>query len=710
MPQLPTTQTRRRVATPQRRVQGYSTQAYERGLNVAARSVSDVGDVMGDIGEERYQKQEGLDKERADREAMRLQEKHKSAKKDAVIHAQSRENYAKRQLMDTLYGSDDKDGLYSRKGGNALNLENDFNDEWKTIKEGALSDVTDPDARRALETSLEGMYTSNLGNVKRYRMDERRGYFSNLSNTRSLLAQEQAGLEWNNSESFKIALTDAEESARNSAVMAGSDPDIAAKAAVSSTYTTRIAAMINSGEDDAIMSAAVLYDNARQNGKVMLNDVGTIDTMIDAVLPKVKAKKAFEDFRDNKNITELNTDDIHQAMLQVESGGRHTDAEGNITKSHAGAYGVAQLMPDTAKEITKEMGVAPDYWLTESGNAEMGKYYLDKMVKHFDDKSLGVLAYNWGMGNVQKHIDKVGDPRKGEIAIDDFIAKIDNDEARQYVPKVMQSLGGPTDKLDMGRAQRAAVNMPDKEAALFLKMVDKQNETIDTSLKEEKQQFEEAIHMKVANAGGDYTVLSASEMTQATRLGVDYTKYTGVSDQDALNDLGSMTSNELFAVDLDEYRGQLSFDDINTYKQKQADLQNPSNKLMQDKIDQITRYYFRAELGNDPDNKVYKSQVADMKRFISDSLSSQFEDIGQISDKDINATASAFFKNRIYDPWGLGNRQENIYLMDVGDIPDDIRNSIEQSILNEGKLITENAIKERYILHLGKQGQIQRTK
>jgi len=167
MPQLPNTYGRRQVATPQRRVQGYSTRAYEEANMQAARNIERAGAEMTAYAEKRYDDQT----------------------KEAVIHAQAKENYAKRQLMDALYGTDEEEGIYSKKGGNALRVENDFNERWNGIKEGALSDVENPEARKALERSLESMYMSNLSNVKRYRMAERKSYFSDLSNARSALAQ-----------------------------------------------------------------------------------------------------------------------------------------------------------------------------------------------------------------------------------------------------------------------------------------------------------------------------------------------------------------------------------------------------------------------------------------------------------------------------------------------------------------------------------------
>jgi len=38
-----------------------------------------------------------------------------------------------------------------------------------------------------------------------------------------------------------------------------------------------------------------------------------------------------------------------------------------------------------------------------------------------------------------------------------------------------------------------------------------------------------------------------------------------------------------------------------------------------------------------------------------------------------------------------------------------MRKAIEQSLLNEGKLVTDESVKQRYIMHLRRQGQVKRT-
>lgn len=68
--------------------------------------------------------------------------------------------------------------------------------------------------------------------------------------------------------------------------------------------------------------------------------------------------------------------------------------------SHAGAWGLTQLMPGTAAEV----GVAADYRTNPYSQVIGGATYLARMLSMFDgDIVLSLAAYNAGPGNVQKH-------------------------------------------------------------------------------------------------------------------------------------------------------------------------------------------------------------------------------------------------------------------------------------------------------------------
>lgn len=114
--------------------------------------------------------------------------------------------------------------------------------------------------------------------------------------------------------------------------------------------------------------------------------------------------------------------DMH-AIGIVESGGKHFKADGSIMTSPKGAQGKYQLMPDTGKELAAKRGVEYNP-ADEEQNSLLASDYANQLYGKYGSETLAGAAYNWGMGNVDKLITKVGDPRKGEISEAEFVSKL----------------------------------------------------------------------------------------------------------------------------------------------------------------------------------------------------------------------------------------------------------------------------------------------
>jgi soluble lytic murein transglycosylase len=111
--------------------------------------------------------------------------------------------------------------------------------------------------------------------------------------------------------------------------------------------------------------------------------------------------------------------------------------------SHAGARGMMQLMPGTAREVAGKLGLSYDAGSLTSDtnyNFTLGSTYFQQMLSYFGGSyPLAVAAYNAGPGNVNKWLRANGDPRGGGIDMVDWIEAIPIFETRNYVQRVLEN-------------------------------------------------------------------------------------------------------------------------------------------------------------------------------------------------------------------------------------------------------------------------------
>ena len=115
-----------------------------------------------------------------------------------------------------------------------------------------------------------------------------------------------------------------------------------------------------------------------------------------------------------------------------------------VVVSGAGARGLMQVMPGTARDVAKELDLAysrdkltsdPDY------NVRLGTAFLAGLEKRYGkNRVLVSAAYNAGPGRADRWMDERGDPRSGRIDVVDWIEHIPFRETRNYVMRVMESL------------------------------------------------------------------------------------------------------------------------------------------------------------------------------------------------------------------------------------------------------------------------------
>jgi len=110
--------------------------------------------------------------------------------------------------------------------------------------------------------------------------------------------------------------------------------------------------------------------------------------------------------------------------------------------SHAGARGMMQLMPGTAREQSAKLGMGydPSRLTTDPVyNVTLGTAYFQRMLNIWDGNApLAIASYNAGSGNAGKWVNRFGDPRRGKDVLQ-FIEQIPFSETKAYVQRVIEN-------------------------------------------------------------------------------------------------------------------------------------------------------------------------------------------------------------------------------------------------------------------------------
>ncbi|UWQ21279.1 lytic transglycosylase domain-containing protein [Jannaschia sp. W003] len=216
-------------------------------------------------------------------------------------------------------------------------------------------------------------------------------------------------------------------------------------------------------KDSTVLPAAKLlaeagYRNLAERFVVDLADAlprQEIGTAIDEILSwdephlalkmaKQAASRGYELHRGYYPVTALAQMDSPVAPELALSIARRESEFDPIVVSHAGARGLMQLMPGTAKEMAGMVGVSYEQWrLTDDPlyNAKLGTAYLGELEAEFGASPVLVpAAYNAGPSRARRWSGQFGDPSDPAVDIVDWIEDVPFGETRNYIMRVSESL------------------------------------------------------------------------------------------------------------------------------------------------------------------------------------------------------------------------------------------------------------------------------
>ena len=111
--------------------------------------------------------------------------------------------------------------------------------------------------------------------------------------------------------------------------------------------------------------------------------------------------------------------------------------------SRAGARGLMQLMPGTAREQAGKLGLGYNAGALTSDtgyNIRLGSSYFQRMLSYYGGSyPLAVAAYNAGPGNVNKWLRANGDPRTPGVDMLEWVEAIPIFETKNYVQRVLEN-------------------------------------------------------------------------------------------------------------------------------------------------------------------------------------------------------------------------------------------------------------------------------
>lgn len=355
----------------------------------------------------------------------------------AMLDAESKLSQAKLDLM-----FNKESGVYAKTGKDALDITNStlptFDKQAEMIGQG----LTNPRQKEQFARIVNNNRQSLNGELNRYEFTQRNAYYDTVDKTNIATSLDGAVKYANDPAQVAYYQNKGSYIIGESGIRKGLPPETIAaqQQEFNSTVATNVIERMVTLDP---MQAQQYY--AKQADTMTAADQMKVQKLLGTSVRQQMAGEMAANIWDKGSVGGAG---LPALIMQAESRGDQSAV------SPKGAIGAMQLMPQTAKETSEELGIpfSPERLATDANyNVALGTAYLNKMLGRFDgNETMAVAAYNAGPGMVDDWVNgtnKTGknpsklqlpDPRTGEAAAQEFIQKIPFQETRNYTAGIMQ--------------------------------------------------------------------------------------------------------------------------------------------------------------------------------------------------------------------------------------------------------------------------------
>lgn len=346
-------------------------------------------------------------------------------------------NTAKDKLRPTLF--DPEFGVFAQQGGNAMGAGATATAALDNVKKQTLENIKDPETKTAFERMWAQESDSTKDTVARFEMNQLGSYKVETAKATLNGSMQDAYNQYNDPEAIKKAIDRAELAINvNSAGL----PEEALSAAKAESRSQIHLAVISRWASEDPYKALDYYKEHKEelSGK----DHVTANSFVEAA----RNNRFAQEWVSERTQTSGSGAAIWGALEMAESGGNP-----NTPDSPKGALGIAQVMPDTAREVLVQLGRQdlanlPDAELkntlrTDTAlNRRIGQTYLSTQLKTFGgDVEAALVAYNAGPAAAKAFLAHNAGKVPGSRDYDVPGFKGLKSETEKYVQKIFTTAG-----------------------------------------------------------------------------------------------------------------------------------------------------------------------------------------------------------------------------------------------------------------------------